>query len=213
MHTIGIDFGTTKTLVSRIIAHTGRAETIRLGQGTDHIPTSLFIRQDGSMLFGNDAEDLIAEPSGIYLRGFKMKLGSSIPVHAQTTPDGEYVPYMASTLVTRYLTYIRQRVQDTVYAGEPVTRAIITRPVDFSPARLNELHKAALAAGFNDVTLTTEPEAAGLAFCRLNDSHAAKSGRSNTFCRSCIQYPHQSDPVKSANTALPSACACANAAS
>ncbi|MBR7108510.1 MAG: Hsp70 family protein, partial [Akkermansia sp.] len=172
MHTIGIDFGTTKTLVSRIIAHTGRAETVRLGQGADHIPTSLFIRPDGSMLFGNDAEDLIAEPSGVYLRGFKMKLGSSIPVHAQTTPDGKYVPYMASTLVTRYLAYIRQRVQDTVYAGEPVTRAIITRPVDFSPARLAELHKAALDAGFREVELTTEPEAAGLAFCRLNDAQA-----------------------------------------
>lgn len=172
MHTIGIDFGTTKTLVSRIITQTGRAETVRLGQGADHIPTSLFIRPDGSMLFGNDAEDLIAEPSGVYLRGFKMKLGSSIPVHAQTTPDGEYVPYMASTLVTRYLAYIRQRVQDTVYAGEPVTRAIITRPVDFSPARLAELHKAALDAGFREVELTTEPEAAGLAFCRLNDAQA-----------------------------------------
>ena len=41
MHTIGIDFGTSKTLVSRIDAETGKPVTIRLGQGTDYLPTSV----------------------------------------------------------------------------------------------------------------------------------------------------------------------------
>ena len=172
MHTIGIDFGTTKTLVSRIIARTGEPETVRLGQGTDHIPTSVFIMDNGEMMFGDEADDRITDPDGVYLRGFKMKLGTSTPVYAHWNEEGELNNYMASKLATRYLSYIRTRVQNTVFAGEPITRAIITRPVEFSPARCEELRQAAIAAGFDEVELTSEPEAAGLAFCRLNDTRA-----------------------------------------
>ena len=172
MHTIGIDFGTTKTLVSRIKSRTGEAETVRLGQGTDHIPTSVFIKDNGDMLFGDEADDRLTEADGVYLRGFKMSLGNSTPVYAQMNDEGELIQYMAAELVTRYLSYIRTRVQETVFAGEPITRAIITRPVEFSPARCEELREAAIAAGFAEVELTTEPEAAGLAFCSLNDAQA-----------------------------------------
>ena len=172
MHTIGIDFGTTKTLVSRIKSRTGEAETVRLGQGTDHIPTSVFIKDNGDMLFGDEADDRLTEDDGVYLRGFKMSLGNSTPVYAQMNDEGELIQYMAAELVTRYLSYIRTRVQETVFAGEPITRAIITRPVEFSPARCEELREAAIAAGFAEVELTTEPEAAGLAFCSLNDAQA-----------------------------------------
>ncbi len=172
MHTIGIDFGTTKTLVSRIVEETGRPETVRLGQGTDYIPTSVFIKDNGDMLFGDEADDRLTEDDGVYLRGFKMSLGNSTPVYAQMNDEGELIQYMAAELVTRYLSYIRTRVQETVFSGEPITRAIITRPVEFSPARCEELRQAAIAAGFAEVELTTEPEAAGLAFCRLNDARA-----------------------------------------
>ncbi len=172
MHTIGIDFGTTKTLVSRIVEATGRAETVRLGQGTDHIPSSVFIKDNGDMLFGDDADDRLTENDGVYLRGFKMSLGNSTPVYAQMNEAGELIQYMATELVTRYLAFIRTRVQYTVFSGEPITRAVITRPVDFSPARCEELRQAAIAAGFAEVELTTEPEAAGLAFCRMNDAQA-----------------------------------------
>ena len=172
MHTIGIDFGTTKTLVSRIKSRTGEPETVRLGQGTDHISTSVFILDDGRMVFGDEADDRLTDSDGVYLRGFKMKLGNSTPVYAQMNEEGELIQYMASDLVTRYLAHIRTRVQNTVFAGEPITRAIITRPVEFSPARCEELRQAAIAAGFEEVELTTEPEAAGLAFCRLNDAQA-----------------------------------------
>ena len=172
MHTIGIDFGTTKTLVSYIKSRTGEAETVRLGQGTDHIPTSVFIKDNGDMLFGDEADDRLTEADGVYLRDFKMSLGNSTPVYVQMNDKGELIQYMAAELVTRYLSYIRTRVQETVFAGEPITRAIITRPVEFSPARCEELHQAAIAAGFAEVELTTDPEAAGLAFCSLNDAQA-----------------------------------------
>ena len=172
MHTIGIDFGTTKTLVSRIKAKTGEAETVRLGQGKDHISTSVFIANNGEMCFGDDADDRISDPDGTYLRGFKMHLGYSTPELSIADEEGELISYTAADIVTHYLRHIRQRVQETVFAGQPVTHVTITRPVNFTAAPCEELRKAALNAGFEHVELTTEPEAAGLAFCRLNDAEA-----------------------------------------
>lgn len=173
MHTLGIDFGTTKTLVSRIDAATGQPVTIRLGMGTDYIPTTVYIEENGQIYFGEDADDRLADNTGAYIRGFKMRLGSAMPLHIQFGEDGSITKICARDLVREYLSYIRERVERQVFMQEGSARkAVITRPVNFSPVQLEELKQAALDAGFSEVTLTTEPEAAGLAFCRLNASKA-----------------------------------------
>ena len=172
MHTIGIDFGTTKTLVARIHTESGWARTVRLGRGTDAIPSSVFITDDGKLHFGDSAEDRIQNNDGWYIRGFKMRLGSSIPVHTTMTEDGELIKYSAKLLTCEYLRYIKNKTEELVFMGEPVTAAIITRPVNFSPAQCEELRQAAVDAGFDKVDFTTEPEAAGLAFCTLNAAKA-----------------------------------------
>lgn len=173
MHTLGIDFGTTKTLVSRIDEATGQPVTIRLGMGTDYIPTTVYIEENGQIYFGEDADDRLADNTGAYIRGFKMRLGSAMPLHIQFGEDGSITKICARDLVREYLSYIRERVERQVFMQEGSARkAVITRPVNFSPVQLEELKQAALDAGFSEVTLTTEPEAAGLAFCRLNASKA-----------------------------------------
>ncbi|MBE6415526.1 MAG: hypothetical protein E7032_03215 [Akkermansiaceae bacterium] len=171
-HAIGIDFGTSKTLVSHINPQTGHPETIRLGRGGDLIPTTIFIDSAGRFSFGDDADDMIEDISGTYLRGVKMQLGSDTPVHMYLASNGDCRQLTAKDLVREYLLYIRQQVEKLVYQGESVTRATITRPVNFSPAQCQELQQAAIAAGFKHVEFTTEPEAAGLAYCRLNAAHA-----------------------------------------
>lgn len=174
MHTVGIDFGTSKTLVSRMVRETGQPETVRLGHEKDHIPTAIYIEENGSIYFGDEADDRIADATGTYLSGFKMQLGSRTPVHIQFMPDGSSQAYSAQKLVTLFLRYVREKTQELVFLNEPVTHAVITRPVSFSPICCQELKDAALAAGFRSVELTTEPEAAGLAFCRLNAAQAFK---------------------------------------
>lgn len=170
MRTIGIDFGNTKTLVARMAKRSAEAETVRLGNGTDHIPTSIYIDALGHFFFGADADDRMADPCGVYLTGFKMCLGNNSPFHIQMNEDGSVVPYMAVDLVTQFLRYIRLRVQESVFDNHEVTSAVITRPVKFSPIACEQLKQAALQAGFSQVELTTEPEAAGIAFCRQYDS-------------------------------------------
>ena len=175
MHTIGIDFGTSKTLVSRIDAETGKPVTIRLGQGTDYLPTSVYISDSGKMYFGDEADDRLADNTGVYLRGFKMSLGSSIPVYVHYTDEGESTAISAREMVYHYLRFIREKTQELAFMGEKVSTATITRPVNFSAAQCEELRLAAIDAGFTEVTFTTEPEAAGLAFCRLNAANAFRN--------------------------------------
>ena len=173
-HILGIDFGTTKTLVAHIDPRTGLPLTLRMGRGTDVVPSTVAIDDEGQIFFGDEAEDMIDDPSAAYLRGFKMELGSEAPLYMLMRPSGEVRPFKAQELVTAFLRQLREDVRERVFMGEEVNEAVITRPVRFSQARCRALEEAAQAAGFAKVRLTTEPEAAGLAFCRLNASKAFK---------------------------------------
>lgn len=170
---IGIDFGTTKTLVSLYNETTGKPETIRLGRGRDYMPTSVYASEEGCFLFGEDADDQIEFGVDRYCRAFKMKLGSSVPALAFF--DGNhFVQYSAKELTRSFLQHIKERSENEAFMGRQVTRAVITKPVLFSPAQCEELKEAAQEAGFHNVEFVTEPEAAGYAFCIMCPSEAFK---------------------------------------
>ena len=168
---IGIDFGTTKTLVSYFNEETGKPETVRLGRGTDSLPTSIYISKDDHQFFGEDADDMIEEDILHYCRGFKMKLGSS-QAALVVSNGNKRVKYTARDLTRLFLKHVKERVEEEVFMGSFVNKAVITCPVLFSPMQREELKLAAQGAGFTDVVLVNEPEAAGYAFCTLCPSEA-----------------------------------------
>ncbi len=165
-HTIGIDFGTTKTLVSCVDPATGLPRPIRLGRGTDYLPTTIYALEGGRFLFGDAADDEQELGASRYCRGFKMELGSDYPVLG-FDEGGEFREYTARALSSEFLRHIRQECERRVFLGQPVRRTVITCPVSFSRAQQADLKAAAEQAGFREVELLTEPEAAGLAFCHL----------------------------------------------
>lgn len=164
---VGIDFGTTKTLVSFYDETDKRPQTMRLGDGRDYVPTSVYIDQYGEFRFGDYADQLEFDPRGRYSREIKMRLGSEDVVLYTRKKR-----YSARELATRYLRYIRERCEkyrgaSYAQSGEDfrVNRAVITQPVSATPAQEKELLQAAKDAGFAEVELITEPEAAGYAYC------------------------------------------------
>ena len=160
-NTIGIDFGTTKTMVSYLNPATGRPELVRLGRDRDSIPTTVHEDESGAMLFGEDADDQIeTDPEG-YCRAFKLHLGENEPVMSRSDETAE-------SLATRFLRHVKDECERTVFHGESVETATITVPVVFAPARKTALKRAAEAAGFKAVSFLPEPEAAGTAFLRDN---------------------------------------------
>ena len=160
-HTIGIDFGTTKTMVSYLNPATGRPELVRLGRDRDSIPTTVHVDEVGAFLFGEDADDQIEmDPEG-YCRAFKLHLGEKEAVLPRSGITAE-------SLTARFLQHIKDECEQSVFHGDPVSSATITIPVSFSPARKASLKRAAETAGFAKVSFLPEPEAAGVAFLRDN---------------------------------------------
>lgn len=163
-NTIGIDFGTTKTMVSYLNPVTGRPELVRLGRDRDSIPTTIHIDENGGSLFGEDADDQIEmDPDG-YGRAFKIHLGENDPFVPSRSNE------TAESIAARFLHHIKEECEKSVFHGDPVTSATITIPVSFAPARKASLKRAAEAAGFSSVSFMPEPEAAGTAFLRDNPS-------------------------------------------
>lgn len=154
--TLAIDFGTTKTLISYIDAK-GEPRLMRMGRNVDLIPTVAYLQQDGTLLFGDDAEDWVSIDPKNYRRAFKMELGSS---------DSVLGRYTAQELVKEFLAYLLRRVKDdaTMYHAS-IDNVILTCPVEFSAVQLQQLRTAAAEAGLPEVQLITEPEAAGTAYC------------------------------------------------
>ena len=155
---VGIDFGTTKTIVSRYNTRTDQAETILLpGYDAAPVPTTISVA-DNRFLFGNDAEDdVILHPSD-YCRGFKLSLGMN---------DAIVGGLNAKQLTRRFLRALREICSERGFIDdEKVEDVIITIPVAFSPAQIQELQDAAKDAGFNRVETLMEPVAAGRAYLK-----------------------------------------------
>ena len=99
-----------------------------------------------------------------------MKLGSSSPA-LFFFKNGKSCIYTALQLTSAFLRHVKRLCEERACFSS-VNSAVITRPVDFSPAQLSELRMAAEQAGFSEVAFVTEPEAAGYAFCALSPEQA-----------------------------------------
>lgn len=164
---IGIDFGTTKTMVSWINPKTGVAETLKgFGRGANFTPSAVYVRRDGEFIFGEEAEYRGSiDPQGTY-RKFKLELGCKNTLIKRA--GGEY---NAEDVTTHFLKYIREvgyktisRMSDS--SEDTVDSAVITVPVVFSLSQRNDLQRAAISAGFQNVQIELEPEAAAEAYVK-----------------------------------------------
>jgi molecular chaperone DnaK (HSP70) len=167
MNTVGIDFGTTKTLVA--VVRDGRPECIALGRSGPEIPTTLHVDANGAFLFADDADDQIAlDPDG-YVRRLKRDLGSG----KQHRLHG--VSFSTVELVSRFLAHLKDRIETECLHGS-IDHAVITHPAKFSPAAISDLREAVINAGFASFDLLEEPVAAGIAF--LEEKRGTELGES-----------------------------------
>ncbi|WP_461783984.1 Hsp70 family protein [Prosthecobacter sp.] len=167
MHFLGIDFGTTKTLAARWDERTQSARTIRLGRGSDAIPTTLYCDDKGEFQFGDDADDMRALDAAGWKGRIKRDLGKGASIVLQGKS------YKVVHLASRFLGYVRRRVEKEVFHGK-IDHTVITVPALYGPSERSELIDAAKKAGFKSVELVDEPVAAGRAF--LHDKAGTELG-------------------------------------
>ncbi len=159
MNTVGIDFGTTKTLVAAVDGRSGKPEPIRLGRSGYEVPTTVHVDAKRQILFGEDADDLLASDGKNYLPRIKRDLGTA---REHVLNGHRFAPV---DLASEFLRHIRERVESEHFHGK-IDHAVITVPAKFGPAARRDLETAAERAGFTSFELLDEPIAAGIAFLK-----------------------------------------------
>jgi molecular chaperone DnaK (HSP70) len=172
---LGIDFGTTRTVVA--MRDGGNFPILSFvpssGDPIEHYPT-LVVERDGELCFGLEALDRIDDPSWTLVRSFKRFL--SAPGAAPDTlvrVGSTQVPLLE--LTSRFLSALRKDLLERSNLpkrqkkGDRV-EAIVATPANAHNAQRFVTIEAFRAAGFEVVALMNEPSAAGVEYAHRYES-------------------------------------------
>ncbi len=158
---LGIDFGTTHTVVS--LVDRGNYPVVSF-EGGDPYPSLLAANEAGEVAFGFDAAERRHEPGWAVLRSFKRLLSDGGP-RTEVELAGRRYPLF--DLLTRFLATLRRDLAATSNAhlapGEPL-EAAISVPANSSSAQRFLTLEAFREAGFRVTALLNEPSAAGFEY-------------------------------------------------
>jgi molecular chaperone DnaK len=181
-HVVGIDLGTTNSLVAYV--KDGVPEVIRDRQGDALLPSVVSVGDDGTIHVGREAERQLlteAQHTAYSVKRFMGKGREDVQHEAEHFPfrvsgeaggvvriglgDKEYTPPEISAFVLREL----KRRAEAFFAeqGEfdnEVDRAVITVPAYFNDAQRTATRDAGRIAGLEVLRIINEPTAASLAY-------------------------------------------------
>jgi len=177
-HIVGIDLGTTNSLVAHIDSQTGQPKCIPGPYGDTLCPSIVSLDPDGSIIVGEPARRrLLTQPERtIYsvkrlmgrgpadvqseLKLFPFRIDpSSKSVIRVKLGDRVFTPPEISAFILRELKNWAES-----YFGEAVDRAVITVPAYFNDAQRQATKDAGKIAGLEVLRLVNEPTAAALAY-------------------------------------------------
>ena len=175
---VGIDLGTTNSLVAYIDAQTGQPKCIPGPTGSTLCPSVVSLDPDGSIIVGEPARRrLLTQPertiysvkrlmgrgpadvqSELKLFPFRIDPASKNVIRVQLG-DKSFTPPEISSFILRELKNWAE-----AYFGETVDRAVITVPAYFNDAQRQATKDAGKLAGLDVLRLVNEPTAAALAY-------------------------------------------------
>src|SRR5580698_4633173 len=176
--TVGIDLGTTNSLVAYVDAKTGEPKCIPGPSGSTLCPSVVSVDADGSIIVGEPARRrLLTQPDRtIYSvkrlmgRGpadvqgelkifpFRIDPASKNVIHVRLG-EKTFTPPEISSFILREL-----KSWAEAFFGETVDRAVITVPAYFNDAQRQATKDAGKIAGLEVLRLVNEPTAAALAY-------------------------------------------------
>ncbi len=163
--TLGIDFGTSNSAAALIRAD-GSLDVIPLDGTRAEMPTALFFDSEAhTVLYGSAAmQAYLSGAEGRLLRSLKSLLGSPL-MDEYTAVDGHSMRFF--DIVVLFFKELKRRCE--AHVGQPLTRAMLGRPVHFVDDDATRdllaqetLGRAAMEAGFTEVAFQPEPIAAAL---------------------------------------------------
>ncbi len=176
---VGIDLGTTNSLVAIIHPDTRKALALREHDSSSLVPSVIYFDKQGNILVGNEAKEfLINEPEHTIFSA-KRLLGKNYddikanaaffsykiidedkdkPVKIKVD-DSFYSPIDLSALILKELKKRAEHILKT-----PVNKAVITVPAYFNDAQRQATRDAGKLAGLDVLRIINEPTAASLAY-------------------------------------------------
>ncbi len=178
---VGIDLGTTNSLVAYINSESGTAMAVKDEGGSNKLVPSIvhFHTEKEEIVVGNDAKEyLVAQPENT-IYSVKRLMGKSfndLKGHSEyfgyqvidddteslakiRVNDRFYTPIELSSLILKQLKY---RVEKAL--NQTVTKAVITVPAYFNDAQRQATRDAGKLAGLEVLRIVNEPTAASLAY-------------------------------------------------
>ncbi len=151
--TVGIDLGTTNSLVS--VVEAGRPRV--LSRGDERlVPSVVGLSDDGRIIVGQTALNQFVLAPERTVRSIKRKMGTDERVQLG---DREYSPQEISAFILRHLKTMAEEV-----LSEAVDRVVITVPAYFNDAQRSATKRAGELAGLEILRIINEPTAAALAY-------------------------------------------------
>lgn len=166
--TVGIDFGTTNTLVAYYDDY-GKIDFLEDERlSSPQIPTlicceSIDEKEKPSFIFGGEARDRAEKNPESLIKEFKRKIGSDEEIAFSSLSDpSKRIALSVEEIVTFFFSWLFQQLQKKM-ACEQI-HAVVTYPCAFSPNQCELIKRAAKNGGFAQVRLYKEPVAAAVAY-------------------------------------------------
>jgi len=176
--TVGIDLGTTNSLVACIDPQTGAPRCIPGPSGSTLCPSVVSLDPDGSIIVGEPARRRLLTQPGRTIYSVKRLMGRGVAdiqdelklfpfridpasknVIRVRLGDKFFTPPEISSFILRDLKNCAE-----AYFGESVGRAVVTVPAYFNDAQRQATKDAGKIAGLEVLRLVNEPTAAALAY-------------------------------------------------
>ncbi|NEQ99963.1 MAG: Hsp70 family protein [Cyanothece sp. SIO2G6] len=154
MATVGIDLGTTNSVVAAL--EDGQPWAIPDEDGNLLLPSCVGFGESGQLLVGQTALRQYAAAPDRTVMSIKRQMGTDYTVALN---DKDYRPQEISAIVLRAL---KTRAEETL--EEEVTQAVITVPAYFTDAQRQATKEAGEIAGLEVLQILNEPTAAALVF-------------------------------------------------
>jgi Fe-S protein assembly chaperone HscA len=185
--TVGIDLGTTYSLIAYMDAQTGAPKCIAGPHGSTLCPSVVSVDADGKIIVGEPARQRLLTQPDRTIYSVKRLMGRGV---ADIQDELKIFPFRIDAASQNV---IRVRLGDKVFTpsevsafilrelkswaenffGEPVDRAVITVPAYFNDGQRQATKDAGRLAGLEVLRLVNEPTAAALAY----GLHKQKRGR------------------------------------
>lgn len=153
---IGIDLGTTYSVVSIFNSDTGQVDVIPNKDGDRITPSVVAVSDDGSVLVGRAAKRFQVTHPDAAVKEVKRRMGKLDKLNIR---GKDLTPQGISSMILRYL-----KESAEARLARPITRAVITCPAHFDESRRAATIQAGELSGLRVLQIINEPTAAALAY-------------------------------------------------